>query len=476
MNQRAFADFVARRLQERVALLSYLARPYLLVYAGFLAVMVALSFAIPLIHSASMTARWPALGLVALIGALLPVVSRWRPLTTPHMLLAVFLVLVGSSTLYAAEKFYTAQRAVSLALLFAATIVGLFAYCRDWKSVVRMTDLLWCIGSLLVMVGFIFRAGAGAMGDAGERFEGLHSRATGAGTYAALFLPIAVYQASYRFRGVWQVFGWCVVLLFIGQAVLSGARAALVIGILVSLALGFMYDVKRALVAMVLMAFLSPVPFIMKPDLVDRFKEKGERLMRAQTFSTFTGRLDRWIFGLEQWRRKPILGHGFGASRYLAGQEDPRRFKLEPGEVFNLHSDQIEVLMDVGVIGYAPFGLFWASLLWLGWKTACSPRSLQRQLALAYFGALFYAFVDTFMHGGFLAAGGGVSAFSWSMIALFLAVHPTQKLLPNAPPPSTATEAKPPVITVNRTPRRAGRLKPAILALPSARNLRRQTD
>jgi hypothetical protein len=132
--------------------------------------------------------------------------------------------------------------------------------------------------------------------------------------------------------------------------------------------------------------------------------------------------------------------------------------------------------MDVGVIGYAPFGLFWASLLWLGWKTACSPRSLQRQLALAYFGALFYAFVDTFMHGGFLAAGGGVSAFSWSMIALFLAVHPTQKLLPNAPPPSTATEAKPPVITVNRTPRRAGRLKPAILALPSARNLRRQTD
>lgn len=470
MTNRAFADFFARRLQERVGLLSYLAKPYLLVYAGFLVVMVALSFAIPLIHSVSMTARWPALGLVALIGVLLPVVSRWRPLTTPHLVFAVFLVLVGASTFYAAEKFYTAQRFASVVMLFMATILGLFAYCRDWKSVVRMTDLLWCIGSLLVLVGFVFRAGAGAMGDAGERFEGLHSRATGAGTYAALFLPIAIYQASYRFRGLWSLFGWCVVLLFIMQAVLSGARAALGISLLVSLALGFMYNVKRAAIAAVVMVMLSPVPFMIKPDLVDRFKEKGERLLRAQTFSTFTGRLDRWKFGLEQWARKPVLGHGFGASRTLAGQEDPRRFKLEPGEVFNLHSDQIEVLMDVGVVGYIPFGLFWASLMFLGWKTVTSPRSLQRQLALAYFGALFYAFVDTFMHGGFLAAGGGVAAFSWSMIALFLAVQPSQKLLPNAPPKSAAS----PVITVQGSARRPPRLRPAVLALPSARNLRRQ--
>ena len=449
-----------------------MSKPYLLLYAGFLFVMVALSFAIPLIHSASMAARWPMLGMVAVVGALLPIMSRWRPLTATHLFFAAFLVLVGLSTLYAAEKFYTAQRFASLAMLFTATIVGLFAYCRDWRSAVRMTDLLWCIGALLVLVGFVFRAGAGAMGDAGARFEGLHSRATGAGTYAALFLPIAIYQASYRFRGVWQLLGWCVVALFILQALLSGARAALGISLLVCLGLGLMYNVRRAVIAGVLMAMLSPVPFLMKPDLVDRVKDKGERLLRAQTFSTFTGRLDRWIFGIEQWQRKPVMGHGFGASRYLAGQEDPRRFKLEPGEVFNLHSDQIEVLMDVGVVGYVPFALFWISLLVLGWKTAFSQRSVQRQMALAYFGAIFYAFVDTFMHGGFLAAGGGVSAFSWSMIALFLAVHPMQKLLPNAPPKSEA----PPVITVVGSPRRPPRLRPAVVAIPSARNLRRTTS
>src|SRR5262245_52883685 len=246
---RAFADFAARRIQDRVGFLSYLGKPYLLVYAGFLGVMVALSFAIPLVHTISMSARWPALWVVAVIGALLPFVSRWRKLTSAHLLMVVFLVFVGASTIYAAEKAYTAQRFASLAMLFTATVIGLFAYCRDWRSVVRVTDLLWCIGALLVLAGFVFRVGSGAMGDAGERFEGLHSRATGAGTYAALFLPLAVYQASYRFRGVMQLLAWMVVLLFLLQAVLSGARAALAIGVLTSLALGFMYDVRRATLA-----------------------------------------------------------------------------------------------------------------------------------------------------------------------------------------------------------------------------------
>lgn len=469
MTNRAFADFAARHIQERVSILSYLGRPYLLLYAGFLGVMVALSFAIPLVHSISMSARWPVLGLVAVAGALLPFVTRWRKLTFSHVMLGLFLFLVGASTFYSAEKSYTAQRFVSLSMLFAATVIGLFAYCRDWRSVVRVTDLLWCIGSLLVLAGFVFRVGSGAMGDAGERFEGLHSRATGAGTYAALFLPLAVYQASYRFRGAWQLFAWGVVLLFLMQAVLSGARAALAIGVLTSLALGFMYDAKRATLAAVMMFLLSPVPFLMKPDLVERFKEKGERLMRAQTFSTFTGRLDRWVFGIEQWQRKPILGHGFGASRTLAGQEDPRRFKLEPGEVFNLHSDQIEVLADTGIVGYLPFALFWIALMTLGWRTIRSPRTRQRQLALAYFGAVFYAFVDTFMHGGFLAAGGGVSAFSWSMIALFLACNPGEKLLPD-PPKDSKPQAAPPVISLARSP---AKLRPVMLELPSARTMRR---
>src|SRR5262245_8234618 len=122
MTNRAFADFAARHIQDRVSILSYLGKPYLLLFASFLGVMVALSFAIPLVHSVSMSARWPVLGLVAVAGALLPFVTQWRKLTAAHLLLGAFLFFVGASTIYAAEKAYTAQRFASLAMLFAATI------------------------------------------------------------------------------------------------------------------------------------------------------------------------------------------------------------------------------------------------------------------------------------------------------------------------------------------------------------------
>src|SRR5690606_30098445 len=118
-------------------------------------------------------------------------------------------------------------------------------------------------------------------------------------------------------------------------------------------------------------------------------------------------------FGIEQFRDKPVLGHGLGASRTLAGREDPRRFDIKPGEVFNLHSDQIEVLMDLGAVGYLPFGLFWVAAMMTGIKLIGAPVGRARQLGLAYFGCTIYTFGDTFMHGGFLAAGGGVSAYSW---------------------------------------------------------------
>jgi O-antigen ligase len=417
------------RQQDRIHLLSYLTNPYLIAYAGFLGVMVALSFAIPGIHSLSMSLRWPVLGGVAILGAMIPIFARNSGWTAAHILMAVFLATLGLSTAYSSEPTYTVQRFISVVMLFCATQVGLYAFSRNWISVVRITDLLWFIGAGLVLAGVVFRA-VGGEGEGGERYEGLHSRATGAGTYAALFLPIAIYQASYRLRGIGPILGWGLVALFLAQSLLAGARAAFLVGLFVALALGFAYNIRRAVLATAFAIMLAPIPFLLNPTLMEKAKDKAERLIRAQSFGTFTGRLDRWVFGIEQWQRKPLFGHGFGVSRTLAGQEDPVRFKIQPGDVFNLHSDQIEVLMDVGVVGYIPFLGFWIVLLSLGWKAMMLQRSLPRQLALAYFGSVFYAFVDTFMHGGFLSAGGGVSAFSWTMIALFLATTNAQLFVP----------------------------------------------
>ncbi len=457
---------LAPLLSDRTALLGYLGQPFLWAYGAFLAVMVGLSVAIPGFQSLCMSARWPMLGVVAALGLLLPLVSRGRAWTAAQGCLALFVVALACSTLYSSDRSYTFQRAASVGMLFAATFIGLYTFARDWRQATRTTDLLWCIGAVLVVTGFVFRAQSGATpGGSAERFEGLHSRATGAGSYAALFLPIAVYQASRRLRGAWAVFGWGVTGLFLLQMALAGARAAFVLGVAVALALGFAYYGRRAALALLVAAFLAPAPFLLDPGRLDKLKERSDRLVRSESFGTFTGRLDRWKFGLEQFLRKPAFGFGFGASRTLASAEDPTRFKLGPDEVFNLHSDQIEALMDVGLVGYAPFAAFWLCLIVAGFRAMAALDSRQRDLALAYGGAVFYAFADTFLHGGFLAAGGGVSAFSWTMAAMFLATLPHRPLAPRLsfePGPAAAAAI---------VPRPRLRLAPA---LPSARRLARR--
>ncbi len=145
-------------------------------------------------------------------------------------------------------------------------------------------------------------------------------------------------------------------------------------------------------------------------------------MFRAESLTTLTGRLDRWVWGVEKFLQKPLTGHGLGASRYLAGREEPQRFGITPNSVFILHSDQVELLMDVGVLGMTWFGLFWLGILWTMFRVATRPNSLLKAMALAYAGSVGYALVDTFMHGAFMSAGGGTSSFTWTFLAGFLAI------------------------------------------------------
>ena len=281
--------------------------------------------------------------------------------------------------------------------------------------------MLWLLGSVLVIGGFLYRRGD--MGPGG-RYLGLHDRATGAGIYAALFVPLALYQVRYRLRGIMCWAGWAIFALLMLQIVLTGARMALLVTVVLALLLTFAYFGKKTLLALLAGTLLLPVPFLIDRRATIQARDRSETVLRRDTVASFTGRLQRWQFGVSQFVERPFWGHGFGASRTIASREAARTFDIDVGEVFYLHSDQIEVLIDVGLFGFLFFALFWLSLAKTAVETIAQPPSPRRQLALAYLCGVALAFVDTFMHGGFLAAGGGVSAFTWSMIATFVALAP----------------------------------------------------
>lgn len=412
--------FAAGETNNELGGLSFLTKPYALLIGVFLTCMVALSFDIGIVHTITMAARWPLLGMMAAVGlfyALSHGIGRPHPST---IMLALLIVIAGASAGWSSDPEYSIQRSGSLVFLHLATLIGIVSYCRRADNMRAVFDVIFWIAAGLAIGGFLFRMGAETA--PGGRYVGLHNRATGAGSYAALLLPIAIYQVRYRFKGMMTVIGWITVLALVGQLILSGARMAAGTSLLVGLALWFDFYGRKAVAALVVISFLAPIPFLLDNRKAEKMEESSKKLLRTESFSTFTGRLDRWKFGLEKWAEKPLYGYGFGVSRTLAGRDEPWRFNIDPGEVFNLHSDQIEVLMDLGLIGYVPFALFWILLGITGLKLIARPRDEARQRGMAVLGAAAYAFGDTFMHGGFLAAGGGVSSFSWSMIGMFISL------------------------------------------------------
>ncbi len=436
--------------------------PFCWILFAYLACMISVSFDIPAIHDAAILARWPLLGLMAAVG-LIPALTSGVVRSAPLLWMSIFLVVAGLSSFWTLDFEYTILRVISLVLLFVAAMIGWSAYVKSPVRAAHVFDLLFLIAALTAVGGFIFR-----MGDLGGegRYVGLHNRATGAGSYAALFLPVIIYQARYRFRGLLSLFAWMIVFALLGQIVLSGARVALVVSLVVCFALWFDFYGKRALVALALLIFIAPVPIILDQRQADKVEEGSRKIIRAESISTFTGRLDRWKFGIEKWTERPVIGFGFGSSRTLASIDQPWRFKLQPGEVFNLHSDQIEALLDLGIVGATPFVLFWITIGWLGWRIIVRPRDDARQRGMAALGGAFYAFADTFMHGGFLAAGGGVASFSWMMIALLctMALAPNQSSAESLPNRQTLPATRRPVINARRN-------RPIRESLPSVRQV-----
>ncbi len=114
------------------------------------------------------------------------------------------------------------------------------------------------------------------------RFTGLYTRATGAGTYAALFLPLALFHARYRFSGFGKVFAWMVVALFLIQPVLASARAALVVSLGVAVVLGFFYYGSRALIGLIAAALFLPVPFLLDSKLIDKVQARAEKVVSCR--------------------------------------------------------------------------------------------------------------------------------------------------------------------------------------------------
>ncbi len=365
-----------------------------------------------------------------------------RPPTAAYLLFAFCVV----SLLWADPFDYPAGSTVFLGLLWTVLFALVARLAPTSGAAASTVNRIASVLLVLFAIGLVpFGRAEGIVVEGTGRLRGFFNNPNGLGITCAIIAPFVAIAAT-RARGSRRAWRWTLVGVLAVLAFLSGSRTG-VGGVMagVSVAL-FVRHPSKYLMGVAAIGTLAAAATLARGD-IDLEEGATGNLIRGQTISRLSGRLDRWRAGVEMWRESPVLGKGFMTSRkiqFVEMRDDGSTASASPdtaGQGINFHSQWVETLVDLGVVGTA-------LLLALG----LSLRKVARRLAhttvdpggaafgAAYLGTLTAVTLDSFFHNWVLTPGSPFALLFWSLTAIALRLDqlPRRPVVDATPVPAAA--------------------------------------
>jgi O-antigen ligase len=398
-------------------------------------------------RAAALSLRAPVLLALLLFGAFRfrGVAGSVRP-PLPALLLAA---LAAVSVAYAEDRAFAA---LSVSMLVAVGLLT-FAYLPRMVGTVdgvrrAYLGLVVTLCALLV-VGLvpIGRVGEEMSLELGDRWRGFFANPNALGSTCAFLMPWIIVLTP-RERGRGHALGIGAVVALVVLCFLSGSRTAFA-GMLVGGSVALWHRVR----ARVVLGFAvgGVVLGAVAVGDVDLNKGKVGDLVRGETISDFSGRLDLWRIGARLATESPVLGHGYKGHRFVQVVEEQSGGRLVDIQMrgANFHSQHVETLVDLGVPGEALLLL----LLWVVWKRLGRIGRDSRDpsvhaMRAALLGTHLYVVLDSFLNNWLLTPGSPPALLYWSLMGLAFRLEVLASkeapAVPLAPPgPAAAPAAAP---------------------------------
>lgn len=418
----------------RAPLRCLLRDPYgMLLLIGLLALL-CLMLNIGPIKRVLMAGRWGILGVLAVAGLVVGGDALSKRLTGAHWWLTGLIVIGGASCIWSIDPVYSAQRWFSFVLLYIAVFVGAWSWLQRQRNIVLGAEILYQL-TLFATVLSAFYLGGEEIVDRTTRATGAISKATGAGGFAAVSIPIILWKIRYS-RGAVRGIAQFALVVQAYLLVFSGARGALLAscaGLL--LLLWFNYRRWRPLVSMmlfVMFAFAATglIGIDMLPDYI----------VRKESIATGTGRLERAEALLVASAKRPLHGYGFGAGRFVIsydadaleayiGDDTKSRGATNLRKAHELgvlvdvqpHNDHVERLVETGIPGEVCFAAMWFCFFMCIPKLIGTGAGPIPDLGRSLLAVMWFYFVDSMLHSGMFAIGNGPTTSLWFSLLLLLA-------------------------------------------------------
>jgi O-antigen ligase len=395
--------------------------------------LVSIPMKIPVISGLANQLRWGLLFLMALTGFKYMSIMLRERLPAMHNWIVLLMMIGLVSCGYSIMPDYSIERWVSFLILWVAMFLGLWCWLKQGDNVFIGADIFYfiIITTSIITVLNLAKQDSSLSED---RLEGAFDKATAAGGFAALAIPFLLWKVRYalgpaRYLAIFLMILQAYILFF------SGARGALVSTVF---SLGFIFwmgyrrfRVPFALIgaAVIGLAVMGQIGLDSLPDYI----------VRKQSLETMAGRVPRFKAMFYMWQKNPVLGYGYGVGRYLIASDwgaidilnggtsssgkmegiVKRNFGRVPMEI-QPHNDHVERLAETGIFGYACYLGFWVCVLFRIPRMLKRPRGPLNDLAKFLCGAVWFIFMDSFLHSGQFSAGAGPTVLAWFCMTLAL--------------------------------------------------------
>lgn len=269
----------------------------------------------------------------------------------------IFIIVCGISVFFARNRNLSLTMTLTMIKIFLSTYIIFSAY-KEKNTVNDLLKIIMIVGYVLVIISFIYY-GPGTMmaifSGGNTRIDNSLINSNTLGMAAAMSIIINVYYVVYDGIRLYIIFAIPSVLIIAA----SGSRKSLVL-----LALGIMMilvlkNLAKKSFLTKFFKIVATVIFLLIVGLIviklNLFGEINERMLGLIASFTGKGEVDHstWLrqgyiqLGLNVFRKSPIIGIGIDNARLLT--------RALYGYDHYLHNNYVELLADVGLLGFCSY-------------------------------------------------------------------------------------------------------------------------
>lgn len=373
--------------------------------------------------------RWQVsivLGLLALAAIVLK--GRFRvDQATLCIVLLILLALV--STAYSFSPMYTALRTASALLLVLSTYFLCKAIIRNEEDIRRMFFSFLVLYAVLLAI-FYYSSLTDSFAFASARLQGNEFfKATGGGNMLVSAGLLAIWYLKYCSSAQKPLILLLLIIIAV-SIVLTRARVPIA-GALLTWPVAFIFirggRLNKGVFALLAVCLATTVYVYFSPEAA-KLLRVDERELNSAGYDISTGRLDRWQFLLELSSDERLLGYGFGTSRYARWRwtyihEDYLTWTNDINDTRvqqNSHSQHVQILFELGIVGLGLFWLFLYLVLKRGYTTSLLSNTPETMMLKIMFLSICFHLLDSFSHDGLLSSGNPASYLFWMKVGLFM--------------------------------------------------------